>query len=89
MKTEWLRNTIKDFEPYYVAPIAEKYVINANENYFNVLSIPAVKQELIEALDTFKPRFTPNPWPTAFGKLLRTISVPHRKISSAATAAMK
>ena len=36
MKTEWLRNTIKDFEPYYVAPIAEKYVINANENYFNV-----------------------------------------------------
>ena len=45
MKTEWLRNTIKDFDPYFVAPIAEKHVINANENYFNVLSIPAVNSE--------------------------------------------
>ncbi len=61
MKTEWLRNTIKDFEPYFVAPIAEKHVINANENYFNVLSIPAVKQELIKALDTFKPQIYPKP----------------------------
>lgn len=59
MKTEWLRNTIKDFEPYYVAPIAEKYVINANENYFNVLSIPSLKKELVEALDTFKPQIYP------------------------------
>ena len=48
MKTEWLRKTIRDFEPYFVAPIAEKHVINANENYFNVLSIPAVKKELLE-----------------------------------------
>ena len=61
MKTEWLRNTIKDFEPYYVAPIAEKYVINANENYFNVLSIPSLKKELVEALDTFKPQIYPKP----------------------------
>ena len=61
MKTEWLRKTIKDFEPYFVAPIAEKYVINANENYFNVLSIPSVKKELVEALDTFKPQLYPRP----------------------------
>lgn len=61
MKTEWLRNTIKDFAPYYVAPIAEKYVINANENYFNVLSIPSLKKELVEALDTFKPQIYPKP----------------------------
>lgn len=61
MKTEWLRNTIKDFKPYYVAPIAEKYVINANENYFNVLSIPSLKKELVEALDTFKPQIYPKP----------------------------
>ena len=32
MKTEWLRKTIADFDPYFVAPIAEKHVINANEN---------------------------------------------------------
>lgn len=61
MKTEWIRKTIQNFEPYFVAPIAEKNVINANENYFNVLSIPAVKQELIEALDTFKPQIYPKP----------------------------
>lgn len=61
MKTEWIRKTIQNFEPYFVAPIAEKNVINANENYFNVLSIPAVKQELIEALNTFKPQIYPKP----------------------------
>lgn len=61
MKTEWLRKTIADFDPYFVAPIAEKHVINANENYFNVLSIPAVKAELIAALDTFQPQMYPKP----------------------------
>ncbi len=61
MKTEWLRKTIADFDPYFVAPIAEKHVINANENYFNVLSIPAVKAELIAALDTFQPQIYPKP----------------------------
>ena len=44
MKTEWLRKTIADFDPYFVAPIAEKHVINANENYLNVLTIPGVKE---------------------------------------------
>ena len=61
MKTEWLRKTIADFDPYFVAPIAEKHVINANENYLNVLSIPAVKEELIAALDTFQPQIYPKP----------------------------
>ena len=51
MKIEWLRKTIADFDPYFVAPIAEKHVINANENYLNVLTIPGVKEELITALD--------------------------------------
>ena len=55
MKIEWLRKTIADFDPYFVAPIAEKHVINANENYLNVLTIPGVKEELIKALDTFRP----------------------------------
>lgn len=61
MKTEWLRKTIADFDPYFVAPIAEKHVINANENYLNVLSIPGVKEELIQALDTFRPQIYPKP----------------------------
>ena len=61
MKTEWLRKTIADFDPYFVAPIAEKHVINANENYLNVLTIPGVKEELIQALDTFRPQIYPKP----------------------------
>ena len=61
MKTEWLRKTIANFEPYFVAPIAESHVINANENYLNVLSIPAVKEELVKALDTFQPQIYPKP----------------------------
>ena len=61
MKTEWLRKTIANFDPYFVAPIAESHVINANENYLNVLSIPAVKEELVKALDTFQPQIYPKP----------------------------
>lgn len=61
MKTEWLRKTIADFDPYFVAPIAEKHVINANENYLNVLTIPGVKEELIQALDMFRPQIYPKP----------------------------
>lgn len=61
MKTEWLRKTIADFDPYFVAPIAEKHVINANENYLNVLTIPGVKEELMQALDTFRPQIYPKP----------------------------
>ena len=61
MKTEWLRKTIADFDPYFVAPIAEKHVINANENYLNVLTIPGVKEDLIQALDTFCPQIYPKP----------------------------
>ena len=61
MKTEWLRKTIADFDPYFVAPIAEKHVINANENYLNVLTIPGVEEELIQALDTFRPQIYPKP----------------------------
>lgn len=61
MKKEWLRRTIKDFEPYYVAPIHEKNVINANESCFNVLSLPSVKEDVIRALDQFKPQLYPRP----------------------------
>ena len=54
MKTEWLRKTIADFDPYFVAPIAEKHVINANENYLNVLTIPGVKEDVTEIIMNIK-----------------------------------
>ena len=46
MNNNWLRKTLKDFAPYAVAPIHEKTVINANESYFNILSLPSVGSEM-------------------------------------------
>lgn len=43
MKTEWLRREVTQFAPYVVAPVHETHVINANENYANVLDIPEVR----------------------------------------------
>lgn len=45
-------------------------MINANENYFNVLSIPSLKKELVEALDTFKPQIYPKPMADGLRKAL-------------------
>lgn len=49
MNNNWLRKTLKDFAPYAVAPIHEKTVINANESYFNIPSLPKTF-DLIESL---------------------------------------
>lgn len=63
MKTEgWLRHTIIDFQPYQTAPIQEKYVINANENYLNILDIPSVRADVMQALKTFRPQIYPAPF---------------------------
>lgn len=61
MKNNWIRDTLRDFTPYTVAPIAETHVINANENYLNVLEIPGVKEELLERLYSWNPQTYPKP----------------------------
>lgn len=55
-----VRETIKDFQPYYAAPAAEKHAINLNENYLNVLSLPSVRADLMKALDDFRPQVYPS-----------------------------
>lgn len=61
MKDEWLRREVQAFAPYVVAPIHESRVINANENYFNVLSVPAIWDEVQDVLRTFRPQVYPDP----------------------------
>lgn len=61
MKTEWIRKTIQNFKPYVVAPIAEKYVVNANENYINVLEIPEIGDDFLKALAAYRPEIYPKP----------------------------
>lgn len=61
MITSYLRKTIRDFVPYTVAPIHESHVVNANENYLNVLSIPGVRRDVEEALASFTPQIYPAP----------------------------
>ena len=61
MNNNWLRKTLKNFAPYAVAPIHEKTVINANESYFNSLSLPSVMKDAEEALASLKPQIYPAP----------------------------
>lgn len=61
MKNNWIRDTLRGFTPYKVAPIAETHVINANENYLNVLSIPSIKEELLQRMESWQPSVYPKP----------------------------
>lgn len=61
MKTEWLRREVTQFAPYVVAPVHETHVINANENYANVLNIPEVRAAAEEILAGFRPQVYPDP----------------------------
>lgn len=61
MKSSWLRETIVDFKPYDVAAIVGQDIINANENYLDVLSIPEIKEEVMESLNRFQPQLYPKP----------------------------
>ena len=50
MKNNWLRSTIRDFEPYHIPEIKEKTVINANESPYNILDFPDVKEAFLDNL---------------------------------------
>ncbi len=57
----WMRRTVAGFQPYQVAPIHEKRVINANENYVNILDIPSVREDAEKLLSSFRPQIYPAP----------------------------
>ncbi len=50
MNKEWLRRSIRSFEPYAVADIKEKIVLNANESPYNVFDFPEVKADFMDYL---------------------------------------
>lgn len=61
MKTEWLRREVRNFAPYVVAPIHETRVINANENYANMLDIPSLRADVEAILRDYRPQIYPKP----------------------------
>lgn len=62
MKTEWLRDTIRDFEPYKVPEIKENTIINANESPYNILDFPSVREDFLKGLSELKSYRYPDPF---------------------------
>ncbi|MCH4188675.1 MAG: histidinol-phosphate transaminase [Megasphaera sp.] len=62
MNNAWLRNSIRDFEPYRVPAINEHTVINANESPYNALDFPFVKAEFLRRLEQTPTYRYPDPF---------------------------
>lgn len=62
MKNNWLRNTIRSFEPYVVPEIREHTVINANESPYNIFDFPKVKADFLQRLEKTPSYHYPNPF---------------------------
>ena len=62
MNKEWLRRTIRSFEPYVVPEIKERTVINANESPYNIFDFPEVKAEFLTRLSQTPSYHYPDPF---------------------------
>ena len=62
MNKEWLRRTIRSFEPYVVPEIKEHTVINANESPYNIFDFPEVKAEFLARLNETPSYHYPDPF---------------------------
>ena len=62
MNNNWLRNTIRSFEPYVVPEIKEHTVINANESPYNIFDFPKVKADFLERLAKTPSYHYPDPF---------------------------
>ena len=62
MNNNWLRNTIRSFEPYVVPEIKEHIVINANESPYNIFDFPQVKADFLERLAKTPSYHYPDPF---------------------------
>lgn len=62
MNKEWLRRTIRSFEPYVVPEIKERTVINANESPYNIFDFPEVKAEFLVRLSQTPSYHYPDPF---------------------------
>lgn len=82
MNNNWLRNTIRSFEPYVVPEIKEHIVINANESPYNIFDFPQVKADFLERLAKTPSYHYPDPfaeelrqpWPNTSAASLRKCS---------------
>lgn len=62
MNKEWLRRTIRSFEPYVVPEIKENIVINANESPYNLFDFPEVKADFLARLSKTPSYHYPDPF---------------------------
>lgn len=89
MNNNWLRNTIRSFEPYVVPEIREHTVINANESPYNLFDFPKVKADFLERMAKTPSYHYPDPLPKNCGQPWRNTSAASPRKSSSAMAAMK
>ena len=62
MNKDWLRRTIRSFEPYVVPEIKEHTVINANESPYNIFDFPEVKADFMARLAKTPSYHYPDPF---------------------------
>lgn len=62
MNNNWLRKSIRSFEPYVVPEIREHTVINANESPYNIFDFPAVKADFLKRLENTPSFHYPDPF---------------------------
>jgi histidinol-phosphate aminotransferase len=62
MNRQWLRQTIRGFQPYKVPPLNEHIILNANESPYNIFDFPDVKEEIYRSLETVQPYHYPEPF---------------------------
>ena len=81
MKNNWLRDTIRDFEPYKVPEIKEHIVINANESPYSVFNFPAVKYDFMKRFKKLPSYRYPDPFASDLRKALAAyVSVEENQI---------
>lgn len=89
MNNNWLRNTIRSFEPYVVPEIKEHTVINANESPYNIFDFPKVKADFLERLSKTPSYHYPDPFAEELRAALAKYVAASRRKSSSVMAAMK
>lgn len=59
--SRFIRDTLKNFEPYQTVPIQHKYVINANESSYNLLTDPLLSESLMKRIQAKEINRYPDP----------------------------
>lgn len=68
--SRFIRESLKDFQPYQTVPIQHKYVINANESAYNLFADPVLSESLLERIQEQKINRYPDPMQKSLKKAL-------------------